>query len=492
MQSLRKAFLHLERLAGDDDGEDPQPGCGAFPRNSSGALRQEEADAGATAAGSGEEAAVLMLLHGSGGDASAGCFRFESEAYYRVSKVLHDVSTTPGLVAAAFTRDFLAACADFGSGERRGGDAQADAQSARRFLQDRRPMAQVASITERLRQLVEDHLVAPDESLSLTQSRGSNGSGVPAFVERLRPWLRLAVERSMYGRIGGALWQVYVRRYAAEDALFASRAEDLRRVPDEALLASLEVRPPFLGRGEVAEVAPEDVELGETEPEAECAKVGEEACAGPPTPSTEAPANSEDRGASDTPGDGAAEQDAAPGPGDQVCAGDGAEACEAPARLTAAELRLPPQLPQSVFARAAAALGRVEASVGGFGGDGSCTPGEAMQALELAQLEMKTGVMEVSRGKAELVSMDDIMPLFVYVLLRSGMRRPLACAAFIRDSLTPDQRTENEGRTVMLLECGAHHVVEFDWSQCTSQAGPCLLGWNDEVGAVEESIVVGL
>lgn len=112
-----------------------------------------------------------------------------------------------------------------------------------------------------------------------------------------------------------------------------------------------------------------------------------------------------------------------------------------------------------VYERAAAALSQMEASVGE---KSSCMPRDALEVLALSQLEMKTCALEASGGQAELQSMDDVMPLFVFVLVRSPLRRPLAFSRYMTDSLTQDERLESEGRAVLLLESAARHVA-FDW-----------------------------
>jgi len=86
----------------------------------------------------------------------------------------------------------------------------------------------------------------------------------------------------------------------------------------------------------------------------------------------------------------------------------------------------------------------------------------ALEALLNAQVEMKACAFEASNGQAELDSMDDLLPLFVFLLLRSNLRAPLACAGLLQDALTADQRLDREGRAVILLDAAARYVAE-EW-----------------------------
>jgi len=113
------------------------------------------------------------------------------------------------------------------------------------------------------------------------------------------------------------------------------------------------------------------------------------------------------------------------------------------------------------YSRAAAALLRVEAALRS-GGAAMATPHHAVEALAVAQLEMRACALEASGGRTELCSMDDILPLFVFVLLRSRLTCPHACARLLDDALSPDQRLDSEGRAVLLLESAARYITH-DW-----------------------------
>merc|ERR1719410_2360456 len=112
-----------------------------------------------------------------------------------------------------------------------------------------------------------------------------------------------------------------------------------------------------------------------------------------------------------------------------------------------------------LYERAAAALSQIE--VGLNSGQG-CSPRQIVEALTLSQLEMKTCAFEASGGQAELNAMDDVMPLFIYVLARSSLVRPFACASFMQEALTQDERQESEGRAALLLESAARYIA-YEW-----------------------------
>jgi hypothetical protein len=105
-------------------------------------------------------------------------------------------------------------------------------------------------------------------------------------------------------------------------------------------------------------------------------------------------------------------------------------------------------------------LAQVEALLGAQGRGGA--PREALEALTMAQLEMKACAVEASGGEAELCHIDDIMPLFIFVLVRSSLRRPLTCAKFLNNTLSRDEQMGGEGRAVLLLEAAARYVAE-EW-----------------------------
>jgi len=364
------------------------------------------------------------------------------------------------------------------------------AQSRADEAESRRPLAECVAATDRLCTLLEEHLAAqclaasPPASPKASPRRlcagspkhfggiGGGGFGGGAGwahgasagatdVDRFRPWLPGAVERCLFGRVGGAIWQLYESRCLALDSKFARRAKVLSAHPDAALLADLEVGAEFAGlrrrKGD-----------------------GKEADS-PGNQSTAAPSQ-----ATFTP---VSRQDSlmscsSMGSGKSVAlsTGTGAASSGARAGASAGSLGGPSSSPQpqtpkhklanffpaapcaftdGLYMRAAASLSKVEASLGSARG---CAPREALEALESAQLEMKTDALEASDGRAELISMDDIMPIFVFVLIRSSLRRPFACARLLRDSLTPDERLEGEGRAVLLLESAATIVAFFDWT----------------------------
>lgn len=231
---------------------------------------------------------------------------------------------------------------------------------------------------------------------------------------RLEPWLRSSVERCVFARVGGIVWRSYVTRLVDDDARYAERAAALAALSDAQLLDDLEVSPVFRGCG-VASMS-------------QATRYGKGYCDeidSLQTPST----------AADT---------------DETVslAISSTRSCD-----------VVPLLPPRPYERAAAALSQLENALASGCGR---TPGELVKALSLAQFEMRTGALEASFGQVELSSMDDVMPLFIFVLLRSTLRRPLACARLLEDSLSRDQKLQEEGRAVLLLESAARYVA-FDW-----------------------------
>jgi hypothetical protein len=100
-------------------------------------------------------------------------------------------------------------------------------------------------------------------------------------------------------------------------------------------------------------------------------------------------------------------------------------------------------------------------------------PNQLLQRLLSILVTVKTEVLTGTQGQKELESMDDIAPIFLFVLLSaSEMKSPNALYHFLLDTMRVDQRMETEGRTVALLE-GATRLVMNDWQ--SSQTDPNLL-----------------
>lgn len=90
-------------------------------------------------------------------------------------------------------------------------------------------------------------------------------------------------------------------------------------------------------------------------------------------------------------------------------------------------------------------------------------PNSLLQRLLSILVSVKTEVLTGTQGQRELESMDDIAPIFLFVLLSAAeVQSPNALYHFCLDTMRPDQRMETEGRTVALLE-GATRLVINDW-----------------------------
>jgi len=326
----------------------------------------------------------------------------EAQAYYYCSRVLSNTQHEPGSVAAEFTKAFAEKCS----------------QLSPTAMEQGRPMADCLLAVGNLTRLLERHL---NESCR-DAGAGDSASSSKAAAS-LVPYFRGAVERVIFARTGRELWRLYESRHSAEDAQYSQKARRLSSFSSLDLLASLGVPDIFCGVDTFSQAVGID-------------KSSPKTCASQRTTST------------------AAETDEALQAGTRSreqhsFAGDAASASCAGSCSSSA----------GPYSRAAAALSQIEAD---FNSGRASTPREVVEALLVAQLEMKTCALEASSGQAELSSMDDIMPVFIFVLARSSLRRPFACAKFMWDALTQDQRIDSEGRAVLLLESAARHVA-YDW-----------------------------
>lgn len=60
-------------------------------------------------------------------------------------------------------------------------------------------------------------------------------------------------------------------------------------------------------------------------------------------------------------------------------------------------------------------------------------PREKFETLMNANLEMKTSVLDITGGKCELTSMDDELPICIYIATQINMRNVVAEVAIIED-----------------------------------------------------------
>jgi len=333
--------------------------------------------------------------------AESGFLR-DSVVYYHVSRLLCSPRTAVGATAADFVQGFRARYSIAPRGP------PPTTVSGRTV-----PMAECLDAVNQLCQAVQDSW----GDAATTEAVG------PAPRAPTEPRLRACVERHLFARVGPALWQIYSGLSAAEDARYEGRAAALRELGDAELLRMLEVRESLRG---VATVLPlvkggltaEDVVTEATRSTAAGSDEDEADVAG-------AEGNCADGGSL---GHGALE-------------GEAADAT----------------VSRSVYQRAAAALSRVQDMlVAGHSG----APHEAMEALSLAQLEMRTCALEASGGQEELGATEDALPVFLFALLRSRLARPLACARLLSDALSSEEKLNSEGKAVRLLESAARRVAE--------------------------------
>merc|ERR1712039_1023287 len=112
---------------------------------------------------------------------------------------------------------------------------------------------------------------------------------------------------------------------------------------------------------------------------------------------------------------------------DECCIADDEDAeTDEPAAVSGIEFM------KSQYGRAARALSRVESVLSGALGG---APSEAIEALSLAQCEIRTCVLEVSGGNVDCSTSGDLTPLFAFILVRSSIAHPSTCAELLRGAL---------------------------------------------------------
>ena len=90
-------------------------------------------------------------------------------------------------------------------------------------------------------------------------------------------------------------------------------------------------------------------------------------------------------------------------------------------------------------------------------------PNFLIQKLLSVLISVKTEVLMGSQGQRELESMDDIAPIFLFVVLSaSELASPNALYHFLLDTMREENRLETEGRIVALLE-GATRLIMNEW-----------------------------
>eukprot|EP00928_Gymnodinium_smaydae_P009840 TRINITY_DN13682_c0_g1_i1.p1 TRINITY_DN13682_c0_g1~~TRINITY_DN13682_c0_g1_i1.p1 ORF type:complete len:496 (-),score=85.75 TRINITY_DN13682_c0_g1_i1:112-1599(-) len=334
-------------------------------------------------------------------DFGGSAFKRKVQAYYLASKLLCDVQLEPGMAAAAAVEAFV------GKWTPEGGPVVC----MKRCL----PMVECLAEVDRLAVIVEAHL---ERTASPTDA---------AIALQLAPWIRGSVERCVFARLGGTLRLIYRHHHAEDDSQYERKANALAALSDVELFEELDVRAKF--RGAPGGFGCESTLLGKSSADtiSNCADKQSVKCDDLDslrTPSTAACSNADEE----------------------------ATLMSWPSRSE----HFSAFTPARPYERAAAALSQLEAAVALGCGQ---TPKEALKALTLAQFEMRTCALESSGGQAELQAMDDLLPVFIFVLVRSSLTRPFACAGFIGDALS----NEDEGRAVLLLESAARYIAH-EWT----------------------------
>lgn len=97
-----------------------------------------------------------------------------------------------------------------------------------------------------------------------------------------------------------------------------------------------------------------------------------------------------------------------------------------------------------------------------FDRSSSVIPNYMVQKLLSVLISVKTEVLMNSQGQRELESMDDIAPIFLFIVVSAtDLATPNAMYHFLLDTMREDHRLETEGRIVALFE-GATRLVMND------------------------------
>ena len=101
--------------------------------------------------------------------------------------------------------------------------------------------------------------------------------------------------------------------------------------------------------------------------------------------------------------------------------------------------------------------------------DSHHTPNSILQRLLSILVSIKTEVLTGTKGSRELDSMDDIAPIFLFLVVSApALRTPNSIYHYLLDTMPQDQRMETEGRAVALLE-GATRIVLSEWATSEEQ-----------------------
>jgi len=113
-----------------------------------------------------------------------------------------------------------------------------------------------------------------------------------------------------------------------------------------------------------------------------------------------------------------------------------------------------------LYDRAAAGLSQIEMELRSGRG---CTPRRAIEEFMLTQLEFKECALQACNGQMDLSCTDDVLRLFVFVLLRSAMLHPFACWKYMQDAISTGEWSDAEAKVVSLLVSAARYVA-YEWT----------------------------
>lgn len=96
------------------------------------------------------------------------------------------------------------------------------------------------------------------------------------------------------------------------------------------------------------------------------------------------------------------------------------------------------------------------------------SPLEKLNCLLMSVAALKTAVVDFWRGKEELEAMDDLLPVLIFVLVRSTVADPAAQINLLQDYVGRASRYENEARLLINFEVSIKYVA-FEWPEAAEE-----------------------
>jgi len=96
------------------------------------------------------------------------------------------------------------------------------------------------------------------------------------------------------------------------------------------------------------------------------------------------------------------------------------------------------------------------------------SPREKLGILLMMHSLMKSAVVDFHKGKEEMYSMDDELPIMIYILLRANLKNGFAEFSFVDDYVQFDHTLESEKRLMTNLKVSLQYIAD-EW-ECVSNA----------------------